>query len=217
MFTGIIEEMGVVKGVVKGLQGTSMTILAKTVLNDLQVGDSIAISGACMTVVERQDDGFRVDVSPETIKLTTLSLLKAGDPINLERAVRVNARLSGHLVTGHVDAIGTIRDRVQDANAVQLWIEAPREVLRYCVPKGSVTVDGVSLTINEVTGQGFRITIIPHTAQVTTLGLTRPGHTVNLEPDLIGKYVERLLIERRESISSDVRIDRDYLTRRGLV
>jgi riboflavin synthase len=129
----------------------------------------------------------------------------------------VNARLSGHLVTGHVDAIGTIRDRVQDANAVQLWIEAPREVLRYCVPKGSVTVDGVSLTINEVTGQGFRITIIPHTAQVTTLGLTRPGHTVNLEPDLIGKYVERLLIERRESISSDVRIDRDYLTRRGLV
>jgi riboflavin synthase len=217
MFTGIIEEMGVVKGVVKGLQGTSVTILAKTVLNDLQVGDSIAISGACMTVVERQDDGFRVDVSPETIKLTTLSLLKAGDPINLERAVRVNARLSGHLVTGHVDAIGTIRDRVQDANAVQLWIEAPREVLRYCVPKGSVTVDGVSLTINEVTGQGFRITIIPHTAQVTTLGLTRPGHTVNLEPDLIGKYVERLLIERRESISSDVRIDRDYLTRRGLV
>jgi riboflavin synthase len=217
MFTGIIEEMGVVKGVVKGLQGTSMTILAKSVLNDLQVGDSIAISGACMTVVERQDDGFRVDVSPETIKLTTLSLLKAGDPINLERAVRVNARLSGHLVTGHVDAIGTIRDRVQDANAVQLWIEAPREVLRYCVPKGSVTVDGVSLTINEVTGQGFRITIIPHTAQVTTLGLRRPGHTVNLEPDLIGKYVERLLIERRESISSDVRIDRDYLTRRGLV
>ena len=217
MFTGIIEEMGVVKGVVKGLQGTSVTILAKTVLNDLQVGDSIAISGACMTVVERQDDGFRVDVSPETIKLTTLNLLKAGDPINLERAMRVNARLSGHLVTGHVDAIGTIRDRVQDANAVHLWIEAPREVVRYCVPKGSVTVDGVSLTINEVTGQGFRITIIPHTAQVTTLGLTRPGHTVNLEPDLIGKYVERLLNERRESISPEVRIDRDYLTRRGLV
>jgi riboflavin synthase len=217
MFTGIIEEMGVVKGVVKGLQGTSVTILAKTVLDDLQVGDSIAISGACMTVVERQQDGFRVDVSPETIKLTTLSLLKAGDPINLERAVRVNARLSGHLVTGHVDAIGTIRDRVPDANAVHLWIEAPREVLRYCVPKGSVTVDGVSLTINEVTGQGFRITIIPHTAQVTTLGLTRPGHTVNLEPDLIGKYVERLLNDRRESISPEVRIDRDYLTRRGLV
>jgi riboflavin synthase len=168
-------------------------------------------------VVGRQYDGLRVHVTPETMKLTTLSLLKAGDPINLERAVRINARLSGHLVTGHVDATGTIRDRVQEGNAIHLWIEAPREVLRYCVPKGSVTVDGVSLTINEVTGQGFRVTIIPHTAQVTTLGLKRVGDTVNLEPDLIGKYVDRLLSERGEPVSSEVRIDRDYLTRRGLV
>jgi riboflavin synthase len=217
MFTGIIEEMGVVKAVVKGVQGTAVTIFAKAVLNDLHVGDSIAISGACLTVVGCEDDGFRVDVSPETIKVTTLSRLKAGDPINLERAVRVNARLSGHFVTGHVDAIGMIRERVQEANAIHLWIEAPREVLRYCVPKGSVTVDGVSLTINEVTAESFRVTIIPHTAQVTTLGVKRAGDAVNLEADLIGKYIDRLLQERGAVPRSNIAIDQDYLARRGLL
>ena len=217
MFTGIIEEMGVVKAAVKSLQGASLTVFAKTVLDGLEIGDSIAVSGACLTVVGCEHDQFRVDLSPETSKVTTLSLLKAGDPINLERAMRLNARMSGHLVMGHVDAVGTIRERLQDANAIYMTIEAPREVLRYCVPKGSISVDGVSLTLNEVTAQGFRVAIIPHTAKMTTLGLKRVSDQVNLESDLIGKYVDRLLQERGESPRADIAIDQDYLARRGLL
>src|SRR5438874_7477334 len=130
MFTGIIEELGVVQTLVKGLQGTGLTIFAKNVMDGLAIGESIALSGACMTVVGCETDRFRVDLSPETLKVTTLGVLKAGDPINLERAMRLTSRLSGHVVTGHVDAVGTIRERTQDANAIQLTIEAPSEVLR---------------------------------------------------------------------------------------
>ena len=217
MFTGIIEEMGVVQTLVKGLQGTALTIFAKNVMEGLGIGESIALSGACMTVVNCEDDRFRVDLSPETLKVTALGLLKAGDPVNLERAMRLTARLSGHVVTGHVDAVGTIRERIQDANAIQLTIEAPRDVLRLCVPKGAVTVDGVSLTINEVMARGFRVAIIPHTAKLTTLGIKRAGDPVNLESDLIGKYIDRLLQERGDSTRGEIKIDRDYLARRGLL
>jgi riboflavin synthase len=217
MFSGIIEEMGVVKAIVKGLQGAGLTILAKTILQDLSVGESVAVSGACMTVIGFEADQFRVELSPETIKVTTLGMLKAGDPINLERAMRLNGRLSGHLVTGHVDGIGKIRERRQDANAIQVAIDAPPEILRYCVAKGSVAVDGVSLTINEVLPQGFRVAIIPHTAKMTTLGIKRVGEAVNLESDLVGKYIDRLLQERGETPRPDVTIDRDYLARRGLL
>ena len=200
MFTGIIEEMGVVQTLVKGLQGTGLTIFAKNVMEGLAIGESIALSGACMTVVGCETDRFRVDLSPETLKVTTLGVLKAGDPVNLERAMRLTSRLSGHVVTGHVDAVGTIRERTQDANAIQLTIEAPGEVLRLCVPKGAITVDGVSLTINEVMPQGCRVAIIPHTAKLTTLGIKRAGDPVNLESDLIGKYIDRLLQERVHGI-----------------
>jgi len=217
MFTGIVEEMGVVKEVVKGLQGTGLTVFAKTVLEDLAIGDSISLSGACVTVVGFEREHFRVDITPETLKVTILGLLKAGDPINLERAMRLNARLSGHLVTAHVDGVGTIRERRQDANAIQLTIEAPHEVLRYCVPKGAITVDGVSLTINEVGQQAFQVAIIPHTAKMTTLGIKRVNDPVNLESDLVGKFIDRLLQERSESPRSKVKIDRDYLARRGLL
>jgi riboflavin synthase len=131
--------------------------------------------------------------------------------------MQLTSRLSGHLVTGHVDAMGTIRERTQDANAILLTIEAPRELLRLCVPKGAITVDGVSLTINDVTAQGFRVAIIPHTAKLTTLGIKRPGDSVNLESDLIGKYIDRLLQERGEVARPEIKIDRDYLARRGLL
>ncbi|HEY3196432.1 MAG TPA: riboflavin synthase [Nitrospirales bacterium] len=217
MFTGIVEEMGVVQVLGKGLQGAALTVLAKIVMEGLNVGESIALSGACMTVVDSGDDRFRVDLSPETLKVTTLGFLKAGDPVNLERAMQLTSRLSGHLVTGHVDAMGTIRERIQDANAILLTIEAPREVLRLCVPKGAITVDGVSLTINDVTAQGFRVAIIPHTAKLTTLGIKRPGDPVNLESDLIGKYIDRLFQERGEGTRPEIKIDRDYLARRGLL
>ena len=217
MFTGIVEEMGVVQLLVKGFQGAGLTVLAKSVMEGLDVGESISLSGACMTVVDSGGDRFRVDLSPETLKITTLGFLKPGDPVNLERAMRLTSRLSGHLVTGHVDAMGTIRERIQDANAILLTIEAPRELLRVCVPKGAITVDGVSLTINDVTAQGFCVAVIPHTAKLTTLGIKRPGDSVNLESDLIGKYIDRLLQERGEVARPEIKIDRDYLARRGLL
>lgn len=217
MFTGIIEEMGVVKEVTKTRQGSSVSILAQTVLEGLKVGDSVTVNGACLTVVAFARTEMKADLSPETAKVTTLGSLKAGDPVNLERAMRLGDRLGGHLVTGHVDAIGTIRARVQEGDGLQLTIEAPREVLRYCVPKGSVTVDGISLTLNEVTDRGFRVTIIPHTAKVTTLGIKQVGDAVNLEADLIGKFVERLFPGRESESQPAIQIDKEYLQRRGLI
>jgi len=217
VFTGIIEEMGVVKTVTKGMSGTGLTILAKGVLEGLTIGDSMTVNGVCQTVVGFDPTQFTVDVSPETLKVTTLGMVKAGDPVNLERAMRLSDRLGGHLVSGHVDGVGTVRDRAQDANAIQMTIAAPHEILKLCVLKGSIAVDGISLTINEVTAQGFRVTIIPHTAKVTTLGVKQVGDPVNLETDLIGKFVERLLREREGLPRPDIKIDQDYLSRRGLI
>ena len=217
MFTGIIEEMGVVKTVTKGMSGTGLTILAKGVLEGLTIGDSMTVNGVCQTVVSFDPTQFTVDVSPETLKVTTLGMVKAGDPVNLERAMRLSDRLGGHLVSGHVDGVGTVRDRAQDANAIQMTIAAPHEILKLCVLKGSIAVDGISLTINEVTAQGFRVTLIPHTAKVTTLGVKQVGDPVNLETDLIGKFVERLLREREGLPRQDIKIDQDYLSRRGLI
>jgi riboflavin synthase len=217
MFTGIIEEMGVVKEVGKTLQGSGVTILTKTVLEGLKIGDSVTVNGVCLTVVGRNDMEMKADISPETMTVTTLGSLKAGDPVNLERAVRLGDRLGGHFVTGHVDGIGIIRSRVQDGDALQITIEAPRDVLRHCVSKGSITVDGISLTVNEVTDRGFHVTIIPHTAKVTTLGIKQIGDTVNLETDLIGRYVERLLSGRDGESEAEIKIDKDYLQKRGLI
>ena len=159
-----------------------------------------------------------MDVSPETLGVTSLGKLSAGSPVNLERAMKLNERIGGHLVAGHVDGVGVVRSRKQDSNAIVLTIEAPPEILRHCIAKGSITVDGVSLTLNEVTDRLFSVAIIPHTAKVTTLGIKQVGDTVNLESDLIGKYVERLLQERGQlPPKSEVVIDRDYLQKRGLV
>ena len=217
MFTGIIEEMGVVKAVGKTPIGCSVAILAKTVLDGLKVGDSVTVNGVCLTVVGCNDAEMKADISPETLTVTTLGMLKAGDPVNLERAMRLGDRLGGHLVTGHVDGVGTIRSRVQEADALQIMIEASRDTLRYCVPKGSITVDGISLTINEVTDRGFRVTIIPHTAKVTTLGVKHVGDAVNLETDLIGRYVERLFPGHQAGSQPEIKIDRDYLQKRRLI
>ena len=202
MFSGIVEEMGAVSILNKGLAGTRLTIMASTV----------------MTAVARTDHDFSVDVSPETLTVTTLGSLTTGSPVNLERAMKLNERIGGHMVSGHVDGIGAIRSRHQDGNALVLEIEAPKDILRLCVQKGSITVDGISLTINEVTERSFLVAIIPHTAKVTTLGLKQIGDKVNLESDLIGKYVERLLQERGLLPPKPTPvIDKDYLQRRGLI
>lgn len=217
MFTGIVEEMGAVTAVEKTLAGTRVTILASTVMGDLKIGDSVSVNGTCLTVVTKNEKNFAVEVSPETLSVTTLGHLTGGAPVNLERAMKLNERIGGHLVAGHVDGVGTIRSRRQEGNAIIFTIEAPTEILRYCVSKGSVTVDGISLTINEVSDHAFSVSIIPHTAKVTTLGLKQVNDTVNLESDLIGKYVERLLQERSQLPKTKPVIDKDYLQKRGLI
>lgn len=217
MFTGIVEEMGAITVLRKTLVGTRLTILASAVMGDIKIGDSVSVNGICLTVVSRSERDFSVEVSPETLSVTTLGSFAVGMPVNLERAVKFNERIGGHLVAGHVDGIGVIRSRHQDANAVILAIEAPQHILRYCVVKGSVAVDGISLTINDVNDNGFSVAIIPHTAKVTILGLKQVNDRVNLESDLIGKYVERLLQERNQLPKPTISIDKDYLQKRGLI
>lgn len=218
MFSGIVEEMGAISILNKSLAGTRLTIIASAIMGDLTIGASVSVNGTCLTVAARTDQDFSVDVSPETLQVTTLGSLTAGSPVNLERAMKLNDRIGGHMVSGHVDGIGALRSRHQDGNALILEIEAPKDMLRLCVAKGSITVDGISLTINDVTERSFLVSIIPHTAKVTTLGLKQVGDQVNLESDLIGKYVERLLQERGILPPKPAPvIDKDYLKRRGLI
>jgi riboflavin synthase len=217
MFTGIVEEMGAVSSMEQTLAGTRLTILASKVLGDLNIGDSVSINGTCLTVAGRGEQSFVVEVSPETLSVTTLGRLAGGAPVNLERAMKLNERIGGHLVAGHVDGVGTIRSRRQEGNAILFVIEAPSDVLRYCVHKGSITVDGISLTINDLTDHSFSVAIIPHTAGVTTLGVKQVDDQVNLESDLIGKFVERLLQQRRQISKSASVVDTEYLKKRGLL
>ncbi len=216
MFTGIIEEMGVVQVFDRLKRSPQLSVLAMTVMEDLAAGDSITVNGVCLTATGRTDKKFTADVSAETLTVTNLGSLKVGDAVNLERAVRVNSRLGGHLVSGHVDGVGLIRDRRQEEDAWLLTIEIPKELLRYCIKKGSIAVDGISLTINQVTDKDIQVAIIPHTGKMTTLGLKGVGTTVNIECDLIGKYLERLLLERG-SEGPPQKVDRDYLKRKGLL
>ena len=192
VFTGLVEEVGRVKAIQGGAGGLQMVIGAR-LASEARVGESIAVNGVCLTVTGREEGFFTVDVMPETMRRTTLGSLRGGDPVNLERSLRLGDRLGGHLVTGHIDGVGTVSSREREGNSVVMGIRAPGEVRRYLVPKGSVAVEGVSLTVAAVTGDGFIVSLIPHTAGVTTLGAKRPGDRVNVEADLIGKYVERLL------------------------
>ncbi len=218
MFSGIVEEMGAVQAIEKNLAGAKFSILASVILNDLQVGDSVSVSGACLTATTIEDKSFLVDVSTETLNCTHFGTITVGTPLNLERAMKLNARMSGHLVTGHVDGVGTLRVREQDGNAIYVTVEASEDIMRYCVAKGSITMDGISLTINSVTEHSFSVAIIPHTAKVTTIGLKQVGDVVNLESDLIGKYVERLLQANGTFPAPAVPIiDKDYLQKRGLL
>jgi len=217
MFTGIVEEMGAVKTLTRTLAGMRLSILASAVMDDLTIGASVSVNGACLTVVDRADLEFSVDVSTETLGVTTLGQLSAGAPVNLERAMKVQQRLGGHLVAGHVDGVGALRSRKGDGNTLLLTIDAPKDILRYCVAKGSITVDGISLTINDIADHSFSVAIIPHTAKITTLGLKQPGDQVNLESDLIGKYVERLLQERGQLPASAPVSDAEFLRKRGLL
>lgn len=218
MFSGLVEEMGVISKFERGLAGARLSIFAHAVLDDLELGDSMSVAGVCLTVVSTTEQEFSVDVSTETLQVTNLGSLVVGGAVNLERALMFHERIGGHLVSGHVNGIGIIRDRQQDQNTLNITIEAGEDILKYCITKGSITVDGISLTINDVSEKGFTVAIIPHTAKVTTLGLKQVGESVNLESDLIGKYVERLLQNSGQLPQKTTPvIDRDYLQKRGLL
>jgi riboflavin synthase len=184
MFTGIVEELGRFESLDNG----RLRIAATDVLDDVALGESIAVNGCCLTVVAFGEDWWEADVSDETISRTSLAMVQPGDDINLERAVKASDRLGGHIVQGHVDAVGEVVEPVPD-----LRVRVPAALTRYLVEKGSVTVDGVSLTVVDALDDGFTVAIIPHTADVTTLGAKRPGDLVNLEVDVMAKYVERLM------------------------
>jgi riboflavin synthase len=198
MFTGIVEELGRVRSISHHDDGARLDINARTVLEDAALGSSIAVNGCCLTVVDFGDDWWAADAVVETLARTNLGALSPGDAVNLERPVRLADRLSGHLVQGHVDATGLVTAReAQDDGSTFVTFSAPADVLRYVVHKGSITVDGISLTVAGLDDQGFRVAVIPHTLAVTTLGTRAIGDTVNLEVDVVAKYVERLLTPER--------------------
>lgn len=192
MFTGIIEEIGTVRRIEHGAKGARLTIQAKTVLEDTRIGDSIATNGVCLTVVSMTGDSFSADVMAESLRRSSLGTLQGGSPVNLERAMAANGRFGGHIVSGHIDGTGTIASQKREDNAVWVRIKTPAPLLRYIVEKGSIAIDGVSLTVAAVTDTDFSVSIIPHTGAQTILLGKKPGDPVNLECDVIGKYVEKL-------------------------
>jgi riboflavin synthase len=194
MFTGIVEELGTVRSITSNAGGARLAIDAKVVVDDARIGDSIAVNGCCLTVIELDETGWAADAVTETLARTNLGTLRPGDPVNLERPVRVDDRLGGHLVQGHVDATGAVQARTPNPDgSTTVRFGAPVEVLRYVVHKGSITIDGISLTVAALHDDGFSVAVIPHTLAVTTLGTAPVGAAVNLEVDIVAKYVERLL------------------------
>jgi riboflavin synthase len=215
VFTGIIEEMGTVKLISVRSESAKIQVAARKILADIRLGDSIAVNGVCLTVTSFSPQGFTADVMPETLRKTSLFELRPGQQVNLERALALGGRLGGHLVSGHIDGIGRLRDRRTEENAVVLWISAPPEILRFIVLKGSIAVDGVSLTVADVGHDAFAVSLIPLTAEQTTLGSRLPGEPVNLENDLIGKYVERFLMVSHDAVRKEINID--FLKANGFV
>lgn len=199
MFTGIIEEVGTLKGIQRGAASAVLTIEAHKVLEGTRVGDSIAVSGVCLTVTDLSPSGFTADAMPETLDRSTLGELSSGSPVNLERALLPTTRMGGHIVSGHIDGEGIITDIARDDNAILMSVSASPDLLRYIVEKGSVALDGISLTVVSVDAKGFSVSLIPHTFAHTDLRDKRVGDPLNIECDIIGKYVERLLTLQEEA------------------
>ena len=217
MFTGIIEAVGTLRKLERKGDDIRLTVASgKLDLNDVRLGDSIATNGVCLTVVQQLADGYVADVSAETVSLTGFANYKVGTKVNLEKAVTPTARLGGHMVSGHVDGIAMVEQRLVRGQAIEFWLAAPAELGRYIAHKGSITIDGVSLTVNEVDGSRFRLTIVPHTAGETTLIDLQAGDKVNIEVDLIARYLERLMnYDGKDSKSGGVTME--MLARAGFV
>ncbi len=191
MFTGIIEELGEIKNINRKRSGLSIDIALQIKVDDLSIGESIAVNGVCLTVVKVRDIFFTVDAVPETLEHSNIAGLKVKDKVNLERALKGESRLGGHIVSGHIDGVGYIRKKILRRDSCEMTISFPKNLRRYLVKKGSIAIDGISLTIADISLDSLRVAVIPHTLGVTTLGLKKVGDTVNIEADVLGKYVER--------------------------
>ncbi|MGD8956094.1 MAG: riboflavin synthase [Chromatiaceae bacterium] len=218
MFTGIIAAVGEVAELQqRGGDVRLRVFTGKLDLSDVALGDSIAVNGVCLTAVTLSGDGFAADVSRETLSLTSLGQLQSGSRVNLEKALTLGTRLGGHLVSGHVDGMGTVLERQDDARSVRFTVEAPRELARYIAHKGSISVDGVSLTVNAVDGARFALNIVPHTLQETIMDGYHAGTRVNLEVDLVARYLERLLLGEQAADPAASAVDMGLLSRTGFL
>ena len=204
MFTGIIEDIGKISNIKRGARSAILSIQASKVLEDAHLGDSIAVNGVCLTVTTLNGDVFTADVMNETLSRSSLGSLRAGSPVNLERAMAAGGRFGGHIVSGHIDGTGRIASVTRDDNAVWFRIMADKKLLRYIVEKGSIAIDGISLTVAKTDSESFSVSIIPHTIGQTILGTRKVGDTVNLENDIIGKYVEKLMQNDESGVTLDL-------------
>ncbi|MEI0567058.1 riboflavin synthase [Brachyspira pulli] len=211
MFTGIVEEIGTVKSV----QSKVITIEASKIFDDLHLGDSVAVNGTCLTVSSFDNKIFNADVTQETLNRTNLGSLKNGSKVNLERAMTLSGRFGGHIVSGHIDGVGSIKSMKKDDNSIILTIEVPKHLMKYIVEKGSVAVDGISLTVASLTDNTFSIAVIPHTLKETVLYYKKEGDKVNIENDVIGKYVERLLTFKEDNEDKKSNITMEFLLKNG--
>lgn len=224
IFTGIVEETGKIESVANGNKSAIITIIADKVLKGTKIGDSIAVNGVCLTVTSISGNKFTADVMAETIRRSSLGTLKHGSKVNLERAMAADGRFGGHIVSGHIDGTGVIRSLEREDNAVWVEIETPDKLLKYIVEKGSIAIDGISLTVASLTDDSFSVSVIPHTGEETTLLAKKPGDIVNLENDIVGKYVERLMnfntsqkspFDNKTATSTKSNITMDFLTENG--
>mgnify|MGYP000396632146 FL=1 len=224
IFTGIVEETGKIESVANGNKSAIITIIADKVLKGTKIGDSIAVNGVCLTVTSISGNKFTADVMAETIRRSSLGTLKHGSKVNLERAMAADGRFGGHIVSGHIDGTGTICSLEREDNAVWVEIETPDKLLKYIVEKGSIAIDGISLTVASLTDDSFSVSVIPHTGEETTLLAKKPGDIVNLENDIVGKYVERLMnfntsqkspFDNKAATSTKSNITMDFLTENG--
>lgn len=217
MFTGIIEEIGRIDSIKKGTQSAVLGIRCQKVLEGTKTGDSIAVNGVCLTVTSLHEQGYTADVMAETLERSSLGSLSKNSPVNLERAMAADGRFGGHIVAGHIDGTGKIRDIRRDETAVWYAVEAEPQILKYVVEKGSIAIDGISLTVARVTDRDFSVSIIPHTQGETSLGFRQKGDIVNLECDVIGKYVEKLMKPAEKTTSVESNITDTFLMEHGYI
>ncbi len=216
MFTGIIEEIGSLESINKSGDNYRLKIKAKKVLENTEIGDSISTNGVCLTVVEMTEDSYSADVMAETLRKSSLGDIRLNSPVNLERALTLNKPLGGHLVSGHIDGVGSISSIVKEKNAIWFEVAADKEILKYIINKGSVALDGISLTIGELLNSSFKVSIIPHTLGETNLHSKKIGDPINIEVDLVGKYIERFLNFETEA-KDESKISMNFLAENGFL